>query len=98
MQNANPPQAWALLPWVPLQRLPKAYPTVGSALVSSVHIPDTLMLIPCTQVAAGRSYLFNSGLHSSPLRALSTGGHGCILCQPLVVYLSASLVSHLCTE
>lgn len=72
MQNANPPQAWALLPWVPLQRLPKAYPTVGSALVSSVHIPDTLMLIPCTQVAAGRSYLFNSGLHSSPLGALST--------------------------
>ena len=94
MQNANPFQTWAPILWVPLQWSPKAYPTHGSALVSSVHLPDTLMLTPCTQVAPGRSYIFNSGLHSSPLGVLSTGGHSCILCQPLLVYLSASLVSH----
>ena len=97
MQNANPLQAWDPLLWVPLQWSPKAYPIRGSALVSSVHLPDTLMLTPCTQVAPGRSYIFNSGLHSSPLGVLSTGGHSCILCQPLLVYLSVSLVSHLYT-
>ena len=80
MQNANPLQAWDPLLWVPLQWSPKAYPIRGSALVSSVHLPDTLMLTPCTQVAPGRSYIFNSGLHSSPLGVLSTGGHSCILC------------------
>ena len=63
MQNANPPQAWTPLLWVPPRGCPEAHPTPGSALVPSVHLTAALMLTPCTQVAAGRSCLFNSGLH-----------------------------------
>lgn len=45
----------------------KACPTPGSALMTSVKIRATaLMLSPCTQWLLKKSYGFNSGLHCSP--------------------------------